>query len=65
MQTMYESGVLTVGTHNVSYAHDDEHLAALKNAYSSFLDKAVAIREGQSMKKFLKADPIAPLFKVR
>lgn len=65
LQEMFARGILTLGTHNMSYAHRDEDLALLDAAYDGALG---AIRDAVRAKdagKFLRCAPLEPLFKVR
>lgn len=65
MQEMFERGIYTFGTHNMSYAHNDTDIEALINAYREVFG---LIKEGilqGDLKDRLKCDPLVPLFKVR
>lgn len=65
MQEMLARGILTFGTHNMSYAHDDKALALLFRAYDEVLPLIVAsIRNGILLEQ-LRCEPLQPLFKVR
>lgn len=62
MQEMMASGILSLGTHNISYAHTKEHVDILLEAYANFFDK---LNSTSDIKSLLKCEPIEPLFKVR
>lgn len=65
LQEMFARGILTLGTHNMSYAHSDEDVARLLAAYDEvlpLLGEAVAARRLDDM---LRCRPLEPLFKVR
>lgn len=65
LQELFARGILTLGTHNMSYAHRDEDLAMLDAAYAGAF---AVIREAVSARapgKFLRCKPLEPLFKVR
>ncbi|BDD92216.1 glutamate-1-semialdehyde 2,1-aminomutase [Pandoraea sp. NE5] len=65
MQEMLENGILTFGTHNLSYSHSDADIDALFRAYDHTLPMLVrAVREG-GIESMLKCKPLEPLFKVR
>ena len=65
LQELFQHGILTIGTHNVSYAHSDADVAALLGAYdSAFAVIAPAVREGRVLES-LRCEPLRPLFKVR
>ena len=65
MQEMLANGILTFGTHNMSYAHSDQDLEKLFSAYRLTLPKLVdAVRHG-TLQYLLHCKPLEPLFKVR
>ena len=64
MQEMLKRGVLTYGTHNMSYAHTAQDLAQLAGAYDETL---AVIRRGleTGIRPMLEAEVLEPLFRVR
>jgi glutamate-1-semialdehyde 2,1-aminomutase len=65
LQELFARGVLTLGTHNMSYAHTDEDVTRLLAAYDGALEVAAsALREGD-VRPYLRCAPLEPLFKVR
>lgn len=65
MQEMLARGVLSVGTHNVSFAHSEGDIAHLLAAYDAALP---LIREAVAHKNVLerlRCAPLEPLFRVR
>jgi glutamate-1-semialdehyde 2,1-aminomutase len=65
MQEMLARGILTFGTHNISYSHSDADIAALLKAYGEvFPLLAVAVRE-RKLEAMLRCKSLEPLFKVR
>jgi glutamate-1-semialdehyde 2,1-aminomutase len=65
LQEMLARGILTLGTHNMSYAHSEEDVERLLAAYrevAPILGEAVRHR---ALKQLLKCEPLQPLFKVR
>lgn len=65
LQEMFARGILTLGTHNVSYAHSDADIDRLFAAYDEvfpLLKKAVLT---STVDKYLRCQPLEPLFKVR
>ncbi|MCS0674059.1 aminotransferase class III-fold pyridoxal phosphate-dependent enzyme [Cytobacillus firmus] len=65
LQEVFKRGVLTTGTHNISYSHTDEDLSIIKNVYQEvFLLLKKAINEG-NLYEYLETKPIEPLFKLR
>jgi glutamate-1-semialdehyde 2,1-aminomutase len=65
MQEMFENGILMYGTHNISYAHTENHVKSLMKGYAIYFDKVKLILEKGSMEGILKCKPLEPLFKVR
>jgi len=65
LQEMFARGILTTGTHNMSYAHTDADIGALLAAYDEVLPiLAVAVEHGD-LRQRLHGEPLRPLFKVR
>lgn len=65
IQEMLERGFLTLGSHNISYAHTDEDVERLLDAYCEVLPLlAAAVREGD-VREHLRSEPLKPLFRVR
>ena len=65
MQELMQRGFLSLGTHNMSYAHSEDDVDRLADAYGQIfpiLREAVANR---AVKQFLRCEPLQPLFKVR
>lgn len=65
MQEMLARGVLTFGTHNLNYAHDDAALAELFAAYDEVLPLLVSSVREKRLIESLRCQPLEPLFKVR
>lgn len=65
LQEMFASGILTLTTHNMSYAHTDEDIAKLMYAYDCFFSKVQSISNTNSVKDMLGCESLQPLFKVR
>jgi glutamate-1-semialdehyde 2,1-aminomutase len=64
-QEVFERGILTLGAHNMSYAHTNEDVDRLLQVYDEvfpFLAKAVA---NGAVRQYLKCEPLVPLFRVR
>jgi glutamate-1-semialdehyde aminotransferase len=64
MQEMLRRGVLTYGTHNMSYAHGPQDLDKLAAAYDEVF---AVIRRGlaSGIRPLLEAEVLEPLFRVR
>ncbi|MDH5543552.1 MAG: aminotransferase class III-fold pyridoxal phosphate-dependent enzyme [Nitrospinota bacterium] len=65
LQEMFEKGILTIGSNNMSYAHSSEDVAKALDAYVSAMKKISDGLKTGKIAKMLKAEPIRPLFKVR
>ncbi len=65
MQEIFQRGVLSFGSHNISYAHTDGDIERLLAVYEEvFPLLRVAALEGR-MDELLRCAPLEPLFKVR
>lgn len=65
MQEILSQGILSVGTHNLTFAHSDEDIDRLLATYDQVfpvLRDAVADRR---IAQLLRCEPLRPLFKVR
>lgn len=64
-QLIYESGILTLNTHNITLAHNSKIIKSTLEKYEIVLDKlSNAIRQ-ENLNEKLKAEPLPALFKVR
>lgn len=65
LQEMFARGILTIGTHNMSYSHSDNDLNKLFSAYEEVIPLIVSgVRHGR-IESLLRCEPLQPLFKVR
>jgi glutamate-1-semialdehyde 2,1-aminomutase len=65
MQEILQRGILSFGTHNISYAHSDEDIDRLIAVYDEvFPTLRRAAFEGR-MSELLRCQPLQPLFKIR
>lgn len=65
MQEMFFQGVLILGSHNVTLAHDSESIQMVAKSYAKALEKLQLVESAQSYSENLFVDPLKPLFKVR
>jgi glutamate-1-semialdehyde 2,1-aminomutase len=65
MQEILARGFLTLGTHNMSYAHTKEDVERLLAAYDAVFPMLGDAVRNRAMRQYLKCEPLAPLFKVR
>jgi glutamate-1-semialdehyde 2,1-aminomutase len=65
LQEMFDRGILSLGTHNISYAHSVEDIDRLLAVYDEVLPFiANAVRNG-AVRQYLRCEPLVPLFRVR
>ncbi len=62
---MLARGILTFGTHNMSYAHSEADVEKLLAAYREVLPILGEAVRNRALKQLLKCAPLQPLFKVR
>jgi glutamate-1-semialdehyde 2,1-aminomutase len=65
LQEMLARGVMTLGTHNMSYAHDERDVAKLLAAYREVMPILADAVRNRALKQLLRCEPLQPLFKVR
>jgi len=65
MQEILARGILSVGTHNVSYAHTDADVERLLSVYEEVLPAIGEHLTAGTLQAALRCEPLAPLFKVR
>jgi len=65
LQEMFKRGILTLGSHNLSYAHDSSDLEKLLSTYEEVLPLIVNADRENKVKSLLECEPLVPLFKVR
>jgi glutamate-1-semialdehyde 2,1-aminomutase len=65
LQEMLARGMMTLGTHNMSYAHSEEDVARLIAAYREVMPILGEAVRNRALKQMLKCEPLQPLFKVR
>jgi glutamate-1-semialdehyde 2,1-aminomutase len=65
LQEVFKRGILTLGTHNLSYAHSEQDLQRLIQVYDEVFPMLKDAIEQQNLIDLLKCEPLVPLFKVR
>ena len=65
MQQMIELGLLTNGSHNLSFAHQSQHIEQLLAGYEQVLPQATALLQQGELQSALRCKPLQPIFKVR
>jgi glutamate-1-semialdehyde 2,1-aminomutase len=65
MQEMMERGLLSFGTHNISYSHSEADIDALLAAYEAIFPILRQAVDNRAIRQYLKCEPLEPLFRVR
>lgn len=65
LQEMFKRGIITVGTHNLSYSHSDKDIENLLSVYEEVIPILVSSINNKTLFEKLEAEPLEPLFKVR
>lgn len=65
LQEMLGNGVLTLGSHNISYAHRDDDLQRLGRGYEAAFARVREAIDGRPLRELLRCEPLQPLFRVR
>ncbi len=65
MQEMFERGIYTLGTHNLSFAHSDNDIETLLRKYGDVFQLIKGSIDNGTLKENLRCEPLVPLFKVR
>ncbi|MBU0764059.1 MAG: aminotransferase class III-fold pyridoxal phosphate-dependent enzyme [Bacteroidetes bacterium] len=65
LQEVFARGILTLGTHNISYSHSDTDIENLLKAYDEIFQIIMNVLSDRNLPEILRAKPLVPLFKVR
>ena len=65
LQEVFSRGILTLGSHNMSYAHSDRDIERLLQAYNEVFALIKEVLVKGNLKAWLKTAPLVPLFKIR
>lgn len=65
MQETLARGVITLGTHNLSYAHTPADIESLLAVYAEALQYMARVDAEGSVRQALRCEPLQPLFRVR
>ena len=65
MQEMFFEGVLILGSHNITLAHDEHAIKTVASAYKKALTRVQQVESAQNYSENLLVEPLKPLFKVR
>ena len=64
LQEMLARGILTLGTHNISYAHSHDDIKRLLAAYAEVMPILCEAGE-RGVSGLLRCEPLVPLFRLR
>lgn len=64
-QEMFTRHILTLGSHNMSYAHTKNDVETLLGIYDTVFPLIAAAVSGETLTESLRCEPLVPLFKVR
>jgi glutamate-1-semialdehyde 2,1-aminomutase len=65
MQEMFFEGVLILGSHNLTLAHNENAINTIASAYQKVLTRVQQVESDQNYSHNLLVEPLKPLFKVR
>jgi len=65
LQELHQNGILSLGSHNLSYAHGASEIDVLLDTYRAVLPMIGEAVDSGDITARLRCDPLAPLFKVR
>lgn len=65
LQEMFKKGILCLGQHNLSYAHDQLDVRRILDAYRDILPRLIDADQSGSVSTLLDAGVVQPVFKVR
>lgn len=65
LQEMFARGILTIGSHNMSFSHSDADLDKLFSAYDEVIPMLVEGVQQNKLESMLRCQSLQPLFKVR
>lgn len=65
MQECLERGLLSLGTHNMSYAHTPGDVQRVLEIYDEVFPILRTAVRNRAMRQYLKCEPLRPLFRVR
>ena len=65
LQEVFSRGLLTLGTHNISYSHSDDDVAKTLSIYDEVFPMIKDAVENSSLAEKLSCKPLEPLFKIR
>jgi glutamate-1-semialdehyde 2,1-aminomutase len=65
MQELHQHGILSTGTHNMSFAHSPEDIEMLIQVYTDLLPTIGRLLDAGELRRATRCAPLVPLFKLR
>lgn len=65
LQEVFARGILTIGSHNMTYAHSDSDISRLLEVYDEVFAMIKEILTKRNLNELLQTEPLVPLFKIR
>ena len=65
LQEMFARGILTLATHDLTYAHSDEDIKRILGAYDEVFPILEDAVDNVALERYLRCKPLEPLFKIR
>ncbi len=65
IQEMMKQGILTLGAHDITYAHTEKDMQLCLAAYKEFLRNLAVNLKADTLDAALTCEPLRPLFKIR
>lgn len=65
LQEVFARGILTIGSHNMTYAHSDSDISRLLMVYDEVFAMIKEVLIKRNLKELLQTEPLVPLFKIR
>jgi glutamate-1-semialdehyde 2,1-aminomutase len=65
LQEIFERGILSLGTHNISYSHSREDIDRLLAVYDEVLPFVANAVRNKAVRQYLRCEPLVPLFRLR
>ena len=65
LQEIFARGILSLGTHNISYAHTEADIDRLIEVYDEVFPLLADAVKNSAVRQYLKAEPLKPLFRLR
>ncbi len=65
LQEVFVRGILTIGSHNMTYAHSDSDILKLLEAYDEVFAMIKEVLIKRNLDELLQTEPLVPLFKIR